>query len=251
MGAARDLTGRRFGRLVAERSTKKRRHGNVVWECKCDCGEKKWAMANNLVKKRVRSCGCLRMPGNGYLRANANDISGVRFHRLIAIRPIRKRQGGEVVWRCSCDCGKTHIAKASDLKSGNTKSCGCLLLDTRSKEIEVSCRQMIGRRFRRLVVIRRSNKSQRKSVWECKCDCGSLSLHCTGSLMTGRAQSCGCLRTATSMARFMEGVSPDDIPYEMVKAVMIIQKLKRKIRDMKSGRAVPWQEAENHNQRQS
>lgn len=30
------------------------------------------------------------------------------------------------LWNCKCDCGKTFVVRAYNLKSGNTKSCGCL-----------------------------------------------------------------------------------------------------------------------------
>jgi hypothetical protein len=32
-------------------------------------------------------------------------------------------------WRCTCDCGKVDIFKGAHLRSGNTKSCGCLYYD--------------------------------------------------------------------------------------------------------------------------
>lgn len=31
------------------------------------------------------------------------------------------------LWKCLCDCGNTYYATSNRLKSGNTKSCGCLL----------------------------------------------------------------------------------------------------------------------------
>lgn len=33
---------------------------------------------------------------------------------------------GDVYWNCLCDCGKTKVAMNGSLKSGDTKSCGCL-----------------------------------------------------------------------------------------------------------------------------
>lgn len=57
---AADLTGRRFGRLVAMRPTgesnpKKGR----LWECRCDCGNTRIVPAAYLLEGEVRSCGCL------------------------------------------------------------------------------------------------------------------------------------------------------------------------------------------------
>lgn len=34
----RDLTGQRFGRLVALEVFGKNKYGNIVWLCKCECG---------------------------------------------------------------------------------------------------------------------------------------------------------------------------------------------------------------------
>lgn len=55
------------------------------------------------------------------------DISGEVFGRLTAIKVKRKsrsRSGYE--WQCLCECGKTYIVHAANLKSGAVKSCGCL-----------------------------------------------------------------------------------------------------------------------------
>lgn len=40
---------------------------------------------------------------------------------------------GDVRWLCICDCGKSATPRTTDLRSGNTKSCGCLAADTRRK----------------------------------------------------------------------------------------------------------------------
>lgn len=53
-----DLTGQRFFRLIAMAPTEERRHGNVVWECKCDCGSVVRVSANHLKKGDTKSCGC-------------------------------------------------------------------------------------------------------------------------------------------------------------------------------------------------
>lgn len=60
---ARDLTGERFGRLVALEPTDKRTkwNGCIVWKCKCDCGNYTEVPQALLIAKKnnVRSCGCL------------------------------------------------------------------------------------------------------------------------------------------------------------------------------------------------
>lgn len=53
-----DLTGKRFGRLVAVEFLEVRK-GNSVWKCKCDCGNESEVCYSNLVRGNTRSCGCI------------------------------------------------------------------------------------------------------------------------------------------------------------------------------------------------
>lgn len=53
------------------------------------------------------------------------DLTGRRFGRLTVIERAENTKGGKSRWVCKCDCGNTIISKADNLKSGNTKSCGC------------------------------------------------------------------------------------------------------------------------------
>jgi hypothetical protein len=52
-----DLTGRRFGYLVAIRF-EKTEHGQARWLCKCDCGQVKSIFGHSLRKGLSKSCGC-------------------------------------------------------------------------------------------------------------------------------------------------------------------------------------------------
>lgn len=52
---------------------------------------------------------------------------GKKFGKLTITGIGRKRHGKDGrSWMCICDCGNTHTATNSRLKSGKTKSCGCL-----------------------------------------------------------------------------------------------------------------------------
>jgi hypothetical protein len=55
-----DITGRRFGRLVADSLSCKDKYGNYSWECTCDCGKSKKVFACNLKSGKTQSCGCLQ-----------------------------------------------------------------------------------------------------------------------------------------------------------------------------------------------
>lgn len=53
------------------------------------------------------------------------DISGQRFGRLLVVRKSPRR-GRSTMWECLCDCGQLRCTYGVKLKSGETKSCGCL-----------------------------------------------------------------------------------------------------------------------------
>ena len=61
-------------------------------------------------------------------KANA-DLKGVRFGRLIAIRPVGNKKGHGTEWECKCDCGKVIETQRSNLRYGRTTSCGCRRLE--------------------------------------------------------------------------------------------------------------------------
>ena len=116
----KNLTGQRFGRLIAVKPTDKRAKGSIVWELKCDCGNTTYVDTGNLCSGNTRSCGCL------HKEVVNNDITGQRFGKLIAIKPTDKRTRGSIVWECECDCGNTTYVGVGNLSTGNTRSCGCL-----------------------------------------------------------------------------------------------------------------------------
>lgn len=58
---------------------------------------------------------------------NGLKLEGERFGRLTVISQHNERsKAGKLRWVCRCDCGKTCIAVGGSLKTGNTKSCGCI-----------------------------------------------------------------------------------------------------------------------------
>jgi hypothetical protein len=59
MGKRIDLTGKRFGRwTVVSESDLRDCNGNIMWNCKCDCGREKAVSGNSLRKGCSTSCGC-------------------------------------------------------------------------------------------------------------------------------------------------------------------------------------------------
>lgn len=54
------------------------------------------------------------------------DLSGQKFNHLTVIEHAGRNHIGKHIYLCKCDCGNTAILRGEDIKSGNTKSCGCV-----------------------------------------------------------------------------------------------------------------------------
>ena len=77
--AALDLTGKRFGRLVAQQR-EGARNRKALWRCSCDCGGTALVIANYLQVGTTRSCGCLRVETN-QLRLTTHRLTGTPEYR--------------------------------------------------------------------------------------------------------------------------------------------------------------------------
>lgn len=60
MGKLIDLKGQTFNRLTVIQDNK-REKGNVIWQCKCSCGNIVFASSARLKNGSVKSCGCLKI----------------------------------------------------------------------------------------------------------------------------------------------------------------------------------------------
>ena len=61
MPNALDITGQRFGKLIALKKAPSR-NGNTYWLCQCDCGNQKEIQTGNLTRGATKSCGCSQNP---------------------------------------------------------------------------------------------------------------------------------------------------------------------------------------------
>ena len=61
------------------------------------------------------------------------NITGERYGKLVAIQYSHTDSNKKAVWICKCDCGNTCYVRAKDMRSGNTKSCGCYAVEVAKK----------------------------------------------------------------------------------------------------------------------
>ena len=58
MGKKVDLTGQRCGMWTVLGESGRDNDRNVLWNCRCDCGNKKDVPSNTLKSGKTTSCGC-------------------------------------------------------------------------------------------------------------------------------------------------------------------------------------------------
>lgn len=124
-----------------------------------------------------------------------NDLSGMKFGRLTVIkkadRPPNVKNRNQY-YLCICECGNQTVVSGRSLKTGNTKSCGCLFIEAHTKE------DLTNVRFGKLLVLKKvpkpDNATKNETYWLCRCDCGNEKILGRTRLITHNVQSCGCLK---------------------------------------------------------
>lgn len=73
MGKFIDLTGQKFGRLIATHIVGS--NNGAIWECRCECGNTSIVNARDLVGLHTKSCGCLKSEISSKTILKAKDKS--------------------------------------------------------------------------------------------------------------------------------------------------------------------------------
>ena len=78
----RDLTGQRFGMLVAKEIVGQDKHKNVIWLCECDCGRTHEVVSRALVNGHTTSCGCYSHSKFRHKRLERHGCSKERLYQV-------------------------------------------------------------------------------------------------------------------------------------------------------------------------
>lgn len=124
------------------------------------------------------------------------DLTGQRFGKLVVLQEVprdQRKKDKQVEWECQCDCGNKARVITNYLKSGHTKSCGCMRAEAGARFSS----NLIGQKFNKLLVLEKTDLrgADGSIVWKCQCDCGNIHYASTNSLKTGSIASCGCFRS--------------------------------------------------------
>lgn len=105
-------------------SDKHGRNNSTYVKCQCICGKIKDVAFSNLKRGISKSCGCMR----SRKKKLYNKIQiGDRYGKLIVIDKLKDEKDK---YNCLCDCGNRVVKNGRNLRNGNTKSCGCLRINT-------------------------------------------------------------------------------------------------------------------------
>lgn len=118
----------------------------------------------------------------------AADLTGLMFGRLKALDKVGCR-AGHALWLCECECGQRVEVIATNLKKGNTRSCGCLAIEVaKDRAMDIT-----GQKYGRATVLVMLGIKNHHSHVECLCECGTVFTSTVNQLRMGTTKSCGCL----------------------------------------------------------
>ena len=173
--------------------------GKGTWRAKCQkCGLERTYKTANIKPERENGgqCPC----------SKSGIKIGDKFARLTVLsRDLTKETGDGIFWNCVCDCGCLTSVRTRDLKSGNTKSCGCYNIEKLSERIKKqnadNNEDLVGQNFTKLTVVRLATEEEIERrpkglrYWVCQCECGNTHIASTSDLKGGKVASCGCMNS--------------------------------------------------------
>lgn len=117
-----DLVGQTFGLLHVASRAGTDKFKRATWNCECTCGNNVILSGSQLRNTNRQDCGCVAV----------NSLVGQQFGQLTVTELVGVKSKGagsrEKAWRCLCTCGNYITIGQGNLKSGNTRSCGCAKL---------------------------------------------------------------------------------------------------------------------------
>ena len=200
-----NLKGHKYGMLTVIQEAPKTGHG-VRWECRCDCGGRTTSLTNNLRRGIATSCGCI---GSAKTIKRNKDTSthGMRSSDMYSLWKQLYKHTVVQKWECTKKGGKyfTQWAIDNGWKVGNKYT--LILLDETKPIGPDNCKlhlltpNLTGKKFNRLLVLSKSPIKTNATLWECMCDCSTLTVATTRQLISGGKKSCGCAKRDATIQR--------------------------------------------------
>lgn len=122
-GEKLDITGERYGALVALYLTGNKKGKSYCWMFKCDCGREKELPVNQVRYGSIKSCGCYinkKLPDKRKQRVRVGDV----FGELTVIEALGQTKGDmHYQSKVKCSCGNEFITRDTFLVCGKKICC--------------------------------------------------------------------------------------------------------------------------------
>jgi hypothetical protein len=113
-------------------------------------------------------------------------VIGQHYGMLTPVRIAGRNKQNVLLYDCQCDCGGHRTVIGASLKK-RVRHCGC------QRKYAILSKIVIGKKYERLTVLRHvGHDSHYRSLYECRCDCGTIKT-IPGAYLKGVTKSCGCL----------------------------------------------------------
>ena len=115
------------------------------------------------------------------------NIKGEKYNHLevLYLTGFRKRRSE---WLCKChNCGRYVIVNSHNLRTGHTKSCGCLI----SEKLRID---LTGQCFGYLTVLKYDKSINENPYWKVRCNNCGKEYSISGEVLK-RQTSCGCIKS--------------------------------------------------------
>lgn len=134
-------------------------------------------------------------------KRNYNHLIGKKFGSIIVLG-INEEES-EIKKRCildiKCDCGELKCVRASDVESGNVKTCG------KRKIHKIQYYDNIeGQKFGKLTAIKYTSTINKHAYWLCECECGNYCIVQSSNLKTNHTTSCSCNKITNTNGTFIK-----------------------------------------------
>lgn len=113
------------------------------------------------------------------------NMQGKRYGQLKVLKYSGINNLGRAMWMCKCDCGTKKVVAGNSLRSGSTRSCGCLF--------KKRFRKLDGVKFKHWTFLERVRVDRNQyPVWRIRCDCGRIVTRRVHGILYRGTSSCGC-----------------------------------------------------------
>lgn len=185
----KDLTNQIFGDLKVIKHIDNPNNTGALFECLCSCGNTRIVKGTYLSAGTVTKCEQCAKIQKHIKKGSSKNLIGQKFGTLLVLEETLYRTlNGGVKWKCKCDCGEVVYIETNSLISGNSTTCGASIH---------KAKDWTGHKFGSLTALEIINRQDSAGhfYWKCKCDCGNIIETTTHCLVTGRTQSCGCIKS--------------------------------------------------------